>query len=124
MLNNVSLVGRLTKDPDVRVLQQSGKVVASFTLAVQRTKDDVDFIPCEAWNKTAESVRDYVTKGSLIGVEGSIKVDNYDTEEGRRTFTKVVANKVHFILLKTTTEGVAEDVGPGSFMTDEELAQR
>ena len=124
MLNNVSLVGRLTKDPEIRILQQSEKVVASFTLAVQRTKDDVDFIPCEAWNKTAESIRDYVTKGSLIGVEGSIKVESYDTDNGRRTFTKVVANKVHFIVLKSLTEGDTDGDSPERFMTDAELAQR
>lgn len=125
MLNNVSLVGRLTKDPEVKVLQQSGKVVASFTLAVQRNKEEADFIPCEAWGKVAESVRDYVTKGSLIGVEGAIKVDSYDSEEGRRTFTKVVANKVHFILLKSTSgEDDTEGDGPERFMTDEELARR
>jgi single-strand DNA-binding protein len=124
MLNNVSLAGRLTKDPDFRVLQQSGKTVVSFTLAVQRTKEDVDFIPCEAWGKTAESVRDYVSKGSLIGVEGSIKVDSYDTEEGRRTFTKVVANRVHFIILKSAEENNANDEGPSKFMTDEELANQ
>lgn len=122
MINNVTIVGRLTKDPEVRDLTNS--TVASFTLAVQRNKDDVDFIPCEVWNKTADSVRKFVTKGSLIGVEGSIRVDNYETDEGeRRTFTKVVGRKVDFILLKSTNEA-PEDRGPDQFMTDAELAAR
>lgn len=121
MLNNTSLVGRLTKDPEIKVLN-SGKIVAAFTLAVQRTKEDVDFIPCEAWAKTAESIRDYVTKGSLIGIEGSIRVDNYEVEGARRTFTKVVCNRVHFIDLKTSTAGpVGEVDGPSTDLTDAEL---
>ncbi len=126
MLNNVSLVGRLTRDPETKVLP-SGKVVSSFTLAVQRNKEEADFIPCETWNKTAESVRDYVTKGSLIAVEGSIRVDKYETDNGNRTFTKVVANRVHFIELKSSgaspsEEEDSDEITPRQFMTDEELA--
>lgn len=122
MLNNVSLVGRLTRDPEVKTTN-GGKIVASFTLAVQRNKEEVDFIPCEVWAKTAESVRDYVTKGSLIAVEGVIRVDNYEAEGSRRTFTKVIANKVHFIDLKSSSEEEDEE-GPSRYMTDEELAKK
>ena len=122
MLNNVSLVGRLTRDPETKTTN-TGKIVSSFTLAVQRNKEEVDFIPCEAWGKVAESVRDYVTKGSMIGVEGSIRVDNYDTDNGKRTFTKVVANKIHFIDIKSTVEEEDEE-GPSRFMTDDELARQ
>lgn len=100
MLNSVSLNGRLTADPVLKRLDGE-KSVANFTLAVQRNKDVADFIPVEVWNKTAESVSEYVTKGSLIGVEGSIRVDNYETDDGqKRTFTKVMANRVHFIDLR------------------------
>jgi single-strand DNA-binding protein len=125
MLNNVSLVGRLTRDPETKVLE-SGKVVSTFVLAVQRNKDEADFIPCETWGKTAESVRDYVTKGSLIGVEGTIRVESYDVENGKRTYTKVVANRVHFIDLKTAKDEEDDDdeITPRKFMTDEELANR
>lgn len=121
MLNNLSLVGRLTRDPETKTLQSS-KIVSTFTLAVQRTKDETDFIPCECWGKTAESVRDYVTKGSLIGVDGSLRVDNYEVDGNRRTFTKVVARNVHFIDLKTAA--AEEEIDPSHFMTDEELANR
>ena len=125
MLNNTSLVGRLTRDPETKTLN-SGKIVSSFTLAVQRTKEETDFIPCEAWGKTAESVRDYVTKGSMIGVEGAIRVDSYETDGGKRTFTKVVCNRVHFIDLRTSEAEETEDeeLTPGKFMTDAELANR
>jgi len=125
MLNNSSLVGRLTRDPDVKVLA-SNKVVASFTLAVQRTKDDVDFIPCEVWGKTAESVRDYVTKGALVGVDGSIKVDNYEVDGQRRTFTKVVCNRVHFIDLRNADKEAPAptEKSPSDYMTDAERANQ
>lgn len=105
MLNVIVLNGRLTKDPVVKNLDND-KVVASFTLAVQRNKDEADFIPVEVWGKTAESIRDYVTKGSLIGVEGTLRVSSWENENGEmRTFTKVLGNRVHFIDLKTTTTG-------------------
>lgn len=106
MLNNSSLVGRLTRDPEVKNLT-SGKIVAKFTLAVQRNKEEADFIPCEAWGKTAESIRDYVKKGSMIGVEGRIQVDQYQNDEGEnRTMTKVVANRIHFIDLKKDEDSI------------------
>jgi len=115
MLNNVSLVGRVTRDPEMRTTN-GGKTLAVFTLAVQRTKDEADFIPCEAWEKTAESLRDYVTKGSMIGVEGSIRVENYEVDGAKKTFTKVRADRVHFILLTPK-----EDSAP---RTDAEIAGR
>lgn len=100
MLNNISLVGRLTKDPESRFLTD-GREVVTFTLAVQRTKEVADFIPCEVWGKVAESVREYVTKGSMIGVEGSLRIDTSQNQEGEfRTYTKVSVGKVHFIDLK------------------------
>lgn len=121
MLNNVSLVGRLTREPETKNVGD-GKIVSSFTLAVQRTKDIADFIPCEVWGKTAESVRDYVTKGSMIAVEGRIQVETFtDNEDKKRTFTKVVVNRVHFIEIKTT-DGGARETGPEHFMTDAERA--
>lgn len=103
MLNLAVITGRLARDPIVKELE-SGAVVASFTLAVQGMKDDVDWIPVEVWNKTAESVQTYVKQGSLITVEGSIKVSQYETADGPRTFTKVVGNRVHFVALKPAEE--------------------
>jgi len=114
MLNSAALVGRLTRDPETKTIE-SGKIVSSFTLAVQRDKETADFIPCEAWGKTAESVRDYVTKGSMIAVEGRIRVDSYKVEGNNRTFTKVVADRVHFIELKESADGHEEGPSPADF---------
>ena len=100
MLNVITLNGRLTKDPVVKTFEDD-KVVANFVLAVQRNKDEADFIPVEVWNQTARSVETYVKKGALIGVEGTLRVSNYEDNEGKnRTFTKVVGNRVHFIDLR------------------------
>lgn len=87
MINNVVLVGRLTKDPDIRNTQQ-GTVVASFTLAVNRNFKDqngnreADFINCVAWRKTAELLGDHVKKGQQIGVVGRIQTRSYDNQQG------------------------------------------
>jgi len=125
MLNSIAIVGRLTRNPEVKNLD-GGKTVATFTLAVQRNKDDVDFIPCEVWNKSAISVRDYVTKGSLVGVTGSLRIDNYEVDGNRKTYSKIVANKVDFILLKSREQDDDNEPGPtpDDYMTDEERANQ
>lgn len=121
-VNTVVLTGRLTRDPEIKVLE-SGKKLAKFTLAVDRGKNmDPDFIPVEAWDKVANSVEGYVTQGSLIAVEGSIRVDNYESQGQQRTWTKVIASRIHFLSLKTKTgesnsapsEGV-ENFGPMNY---------
>lgn len=101
MINNITLVGRLTKDPELRYIQGSGTAVATFTLAVDRdykNKDGsvtTDFIPVEIMGKPAEFCANYVTKGRLVGVTGSIRVDRYETPEGeKRTFTKVSGRNI------------------------------
>lgn len=77
MINNVTLVGRLTKDPDLRYTS-TGTAVASFTIAVNRAykkendEQKADFINCVVWRKTAESLANYTRKGSLVGIEGRI----------------------------------------------------
>ena len=84
MINRIILVGRLTRDPELRSTQ-SGKSVVSFTLAVDRRKSrdadpnmpTADFISCVAWNQTAELMSRYTHKGSQIGVEGRIQTRNY-----------------------------------------------
>ncbi|MGP1618236.1 single-stranded DNA-binding protein [Peptostreptococcus stomatis] len=100
-MNNVVLVGRLTKDPELRYIPGSGTPVATFTLAINRdykNKDGstpVDFIPVEIMGKPAEFVANYITKGRLVGVQGSIRVDRYDTPSGeRRTFTKIAGRSI------------------------------
>ena len=110
-MNNVVLVGRLTKDPELRYIPGSGTPVATFTLAINRdykNKDGstpVDFIPVEIMGKPAEFVANYITKGRLVGVQGSIRVDRYDTSDGeKRTFTKVAGRNIQALESKSKAE--------------------
>ncbi|MCK0469803.1 single-stranded DNA-binding protein [Halalkalibacter sp. APA_J-10(15)] len=103
MLNRVVLVGRLTRDPELRYTP-NGVAVANFTLAVNRTfsnrqgEREADFINCVVWQKQAENVANYLKKGSLAGVDGRIQTRSYDNNEGRRVFvTEVVAESVQFL---------------------------
>ncbi len=100
-MNSVVLVGRLTKDPELRYIPGTGTAVATFTLAINRdyTKKDgtreVDFIPIEVVGKAAEFCANYITKGRLIAIQGSLRVDRYQTQAGEnRTFTKVNTRSV------------------------------
>lgn len=77
MINSVSLTGRLTQEPQLKKTQ-SNKSVVQFSLAVQRDKDNADFINCVAWEKTAETICTYMHKGTLMGIEGRIQTRNYD----------------------------------------------
>nr|DAT13152.1 MAG TPA: Single strand binding protein [Caudoviricetes sp.] len=110
-MNNVVLVGRLTKDPELRYITGSGTPVATFTLAINRdykNKDGstpVDFIPVEIMGKPAEFVANYITKGRLVGVQGSIRVDRYETPDGeKRTFTKVAGRNIQALESKSKVE--------------------
>ena len=102
MINNVSLTGRLTKDVEIRYTQ-NGNAVAGFTLAVNRKfksegQPEADFINCVIWNKSAETLANYCTKGSLIGVEGNIQTRNYENAEGNTVWvTEVYANSFTFL---------------------------
>ena len=97
-MNNVSLIGRLTKDVQERRTQK-GTPVVSFTLAVdRRNKDDgADFIPCIAWGKSAEAIAKYVHKGDLFGVTGYIQTRSYE-KDGRMNYaTEVVTTSFQFL---------------------------
>lgn len=100
-MNSVVLVGRLTKDPELRYIPNSGTAVATFTLAISRDykkKDgtqETDFIPIEVIGKAAEFCANYITKGRLVAIQGNLRVDRYQTQTGEnRTFTKVSAKSV------------------------------
>lgn len=99
MINNVVLVGRITRDPEPKKTQ-TGKSVLSFTLAVNRKfkgqdGQDADFINIVAWNQSADFIARYVTKGDLLGVEGRIETRNYEDKTGTRIYiTEVIANSV------------------------------
>lgn len=102
-MNSVTLVGRLTKKPELRQTPQ-GVSVATFTVAVNRKfanqagEREADFINVVIWRKPAENVAQYTDKGSLVGVEGSIRTRSYDAQDGtRRYVTEVVAESVTFL---------------------------
>ncbi len=103
MINKVFLIGRLTRDPEVKYFQ-GGTAVASFTLAVDRnfkSKDgdkEADFIPVVAWRKTAELCEKYVFKGNMLAVVGRIQTRSYDAQDGsKRYVTEVVADEIQFL---------------------------
>ncbi len=115
MLNRTVLVGRLTKDPELR---KTGNdiPVTTFTLAVnrpfrnQRGETDADFIQVVVWRRQAENVAQYVSKGSLVGVDGRIQSRTYDDQEGNRRYvTEVVADSVQFLEPKGTSAPREED---------------
>lgn len=97
-MNNVSLIGRLTKDVQER-RTQNGTPVVSFTLAVDRRKkeDGADFIPCIAWDKAAETIAKYVHKGDLFGVTGHIQTRNYEKDGRMNYMTEVVTTNFQFL---------------------------
>ena len=103
MLNRVILIGRLTRDPELRYTP-SGVAVAQFALAVDRPftnqqgNREADFINIVVWRKQAENCANYLRKGRLVAVEGRIQTRNYENSEGRRVYvTEVVANNVRFL---------------------------
>ena len=102
-MNQVGIVGRLTKDPVTRVLAE-GRVHTSFILAVQRSfrnqhgDMDTDFILCSTWGRSAHNVSKYCAKGSLVAVSGRLQSRHYDKEDGTRTYvTEVVGDTVRFL---------------------------
>ncbi|OLC28443.1 MAG: single-stranded DNA-binding protein [Armatimonadetes bacterium 13_1_40CM_64_14] len=102
-MNTVVLIGRLTRDPELRHVP-SGQPVASFTLAVDRAfttergRGTADFIPVVAWRKSAELVSMYLSKGRLVAVEGRLHIRFYKAQDGRRQkAAEVVANRIQFL---------------------------
>ena len=103
MINRVILVGRLTKDPDLRYTP-NGVPVATFTLAVKRPfsnqqgERETDFINCVVWRRQAENAANYLKKGNLAGVDGRIQTRNYEGQDGKRVYvTEVLAESVQFL---------------------------
>ena len=114
-MNKVLLIGRLTKDPELRYTQ-SGTAVASFTLAVNRRfsnqsgEREADFINCVAWQKSAEFVANYFRKGQQMALEGRLQVRSYDGNDGqRRWVTEVVAEQIEFVGSKNENGSVRQD---------------
>ena len=103
-MNHVVLIGRLTKDVELKYTQGTGTPVANFAIAVDREftgkdgKKEVDFINIQVWGKSAENCANYIGKGSLVCVQGSIRIDSYQNQAGEtRKVTRVNANRVQFL---------------------------
>ena len=103
MINNLTLVGRLTKDPDLKYTG-NGTAVATFTLAVNRNftnqsgEREADFINCVIWRKPAETLANYAKKGVLIGVTGRIQTRSYDNQQGQKVYvTEVVVDNFQLL---------------------------
>lgn len=104
-MNKVVLIGRLTKDPDLKFTPSNGTAVTTLTLAVDRRfskegskEKEADFIPIVIWGKQAESTANYMTKGRLMGVSGRMQTRSYEAKDGtRRYVTEVVAEEVQFL---------------------------
>lgn len=110
-MNRVELIGRLTADPELRFTPSTGKAVTKFTLAIDRqmsreqkeqakaaNRPTTDFIRVIAWGKTAENCANYLAKGRLISVEGSIVTGSYTTQTGEKRYTtEVAASNVQFL---------------------------
>ena len=109
-VNNVVLVGRLTKDVELKYTQ-SGMAVAKFILAVNRQfkkegQPDADFITCTAFSKTAENLANFMRKGSQIGVVGNIQTGSYDDKDGKRVYTTdVICNNIQFLESRQEQQG-------------------
>ena len=111
MINNITLVGRLTKDSDLRYTSD-GTATATFSLAVNRPfksangEREADFINCVIWRKNAENFANLTRKGSLVGITGRIQTRNYENKEGQRVYvTEVVAE--NFALLESKKDGAS-----------------
>ena len=123
-MNKVILIGRLTKDPELRYTS-SNRPVTQITVAVNRTftnqngEREADFINVVIWDKQAENVAKYLTKGRLVDVEGRIQTRNYDNNEGKKVYvTEVVALSVQFLESKGSNTNVNNSSNPFDNMVD------
>ncbi|CQR73329.1 Single-stranded DNA-binding protein ssb [Sporomusa ovata DSM 2662] len=122
-MNKVILVGRLAQDPEVRYTQ-SGKAVASFSLAVNRYagqgQNSVDFIPIVAWEKLAETCGNNLNKGQRVLVDGRLQIRSYEANDGqKRRVAEVVAQSIEFLERRQTPpSGAAENIDVNSFGKD------
>jgi len=120
-MNNVSLVGRLTKDPELRTIS-TGNTTCSFSIAVNRQftnangEREADFINCVVWGKQAENLAKYCTKGSQVAVTGRIQTRNYDGQDGRKVYvTEVVATNITFLTPKGSNDGNTYNSNQGNY---------
>ena len=105
-MNTVILIGRLTRDVELKYIPNSGTPVANFVLAIDRDyknkngEKDTDFIPIQLMGKIAESTAQYVSKGDLVAINGSIRIEQYNKDGEKRSYTKVAAKTIQFLNTK------------------------
>ena len=116
-MNKVVIIGRLTKDPELKYTPGNGTAVTQITVAVERRfkkdgQQEADFIPVVIWGKSAESTAQYMRKGLLMGVSGRIQTRNYDHKDGYKVYvTEVVAEEIKFLEWGNKTEGSSTSSG-------------
>lgn len=128
MLNRIVLIGRLTKDPELRYTP-NGKAVTGFTLAVDRPfknqqgEKEADFINIVVWGQQAESCANYLSKGKLAAADGRLQIRSYDDKDGqRRWITEVVADTVRFLSPKGEGQAVEhKNIGTEVDFSDDDL---
>lgn len=127
MINRVCMVGRMTRDPELR-RTNTGAAVTSFTLALNRNFQSADgiqadYIPCVVWNKVAENVNEYCSKGSLVGIEGRLRSRTYDNAQGNKVYVvEVTCDSVQFLDTKKKEDNVQKE-NFSSFNVNEEDIQ-
>ena len=117
-MNKAILIGRLTRDPELRYTS-SGRAVCQFSIAISRNytnqqgQRDTDFINCVVWDKQAENLAKYITKGRLVAVDGRIQTRNYENNEGKKVYvTEVLANNIQFLESKNSGQGNNSESNP------------
>ena len=115
-MNVAILLGRMARDPELRYTS-GGKAYTNFTLAVQKTKDEAEFIDCVAWEKTAENIAEYFTKGNRILINGKIVTSTYESNGEKRKSVKVQAFSFEFIDSKNS--GNSQNRNRNNYDSDE-----
>ena len=126
-MNKVTLIGRLVRDPEMKYTPGNGAAVTNFTIAVDKfvkkgEEKQADFINCVAWNKTAELIAQYFTKGKMIAISGRIQTRTYDAKDGtKRYVTEVVADELQFLDNKNSnSESTGQNYNAGNVNTSDE----
>ena len=128
MINRTVLVGRLTKDPELKYTP-SGVPMARFTLAVNRPfsnqqgEKEADFINCIAWRKQAENLSNFMKKGNMVGIEGRIQTGSFEGQDGKRVFTTdVIADSIQFLEARGGGSGSQNTQGQQNQMGEDPFA--
>ncbi len=126
-MNKAFLIGRLTRDPELRY-SSSNAAIVNFSIAIDRQytnqqgQRETDFINIVAFQKQAENIKKYLSKGSLVAVDGRIQTRNYDDKDGKKVYvTEVVADRVQFLESKnasSSASGASNDVSPADFQNE------